>query len=49
MCVINIMNCCKNSNIMRYNCYKLYKPSIDKKRVVDNSRLKYLRNHLDNL
>ena len=45
MCVINIKNCCKNSNIMRYNCYKLYKPSIA------NSRLKYLRknfNHLDN-
>ena len=51
MCVINIKNCCKNSNIMRYNCYKLYKPSIAKKRVIDNSRLKHLRknfNHLDN-
>ena len=32
MCVINIKNCCK-----------LYKPSIAKKRVIDNSRLKYLR------
>ena len=50
MCVINIKNCCKNSNIMRYND-KLYKPSIAKKRVINNSRLKYLRNnfnHLDN-
>ena len=40
MCVINII---------RNN--KLYKPSIDNKRVIYNSRLKYLRknfNHLDN-
>ena len=52
------MKCCKKSNIMRYdnklfchNCYKTYEPSIVEKRVVDNSRLKYLRknfNHLDN-
>ena len=52
------MKYCKSSYIMRYddklfchNCYKIYEPSIDKKRVVDNSRLKYLRknfNHLDN-
>ena len=51
MCVINIINCCKNSNIMRYNCNKLYEPSIAKKRVINNSRLKYLKknfNHLDN-
>ena len=34
-----------------HNCYKIYEPSIVEKRVVDNSRLKYLRknyNHLDN-
>ena len=40
MCVINIKNCCK-----------LYKPSIDNKRVIYNSRLKYLRknfNYFDN-
>ena len=52
------MKCCKNSYIMRYddkmfchNCYKTYEPSIDKIRVLDNTRLKYLRknfNHLDN-
>ena len=52
------MKCCKNSNIMRYNdkllcnnCHTLYEPSIVEKRVVDNSRLKFLRknfNHLDN-
>ena len=52
------MKCCNNSNIMKYNdkmfchnCYKLYETPIAKKRVIDNSRLKYLRknfNHLDN-
>ena len=52
------MNCCENSNIMRYenkmfchNCYNIYEPSIQKKRVIDNSRIKYIRknfNHLDN-
>ena len=34
-----------------HNCYTLYEPSITKKRVIDNSRLKYLRknfNHLNN-
>ena len=39
MCVINIKNCCK------------FKPSIDNKRVIYNSRLKYLRknfNYFDN-
>ena len=44
------MKCCNNRNIMKYNdkmfchnCYTLYEPSITKKRVIDNSRLKYLR------
>ena len=49
MCVINIMR--YNDKMFCHNCYKLYKPSIAKKRVIDNSRLKYLRknfNHLDN-
>ena len=36
MCVISIKNCCK-----------LYKPSIDNKRVIYNSRLKYLRKNFN--
>ena len=32
-----------NDKMFCHNCYKLYEPSIAKKRVIDNSRLKYLR------
>ena len=51
------MKCCKNSYIMRYDdkffviVVTKYMNSIIEKRVVDNTRLKYLRknfNHLDN-
>ena len=52
------MSCCENYNIKRYenkifchNCYKIHEPSILQKRVIDNSRIKFLRknfNRLDN-